>query len=229
MSATRKKRSKIWLMPEEELRKLVASSDSYRSVLRACGLPDRGKNHDTLKARLVSIDCDVSHIKNKPKWAKAHSVTRVPLEKHLVENSPYRTKGSDLKRRILKAGLKKDLCEICGMGPVWQEKPISLQLHHINGKPNDNRIENLQILCPNCHTQTDSFAGKRSKRRPPTPAEINPNRRHAPRYGARKVIRPSKEVLEMEVREIPMVQLGKKYGVSNVAVKKWCKSYGIAL
>jgi Zn finger protein HypA/HybF involved in hydrogenase expression len=64
-----------------------------------------------------------------------------------------------LKKRILKAGLIEYKCSCCGI-TEWNGKPIVLQLHHINGDNRDNRKENLTFLCPNCHSQTDSFCGK---------------------------------------------------------------------
>ena len=56
-----------------------------------------------------------------------------------------------------------DECAICGIGPVWCDQPLVLQLDHINGVNNDNRIENLCYLCPNCHSQTPTFAGRNSR------------------------------------------------------------------
>jgi hypothetical protein len=64
-----------------------------------------------------------------------------------------------LKRRLLALGLKQERCETCGISD-WLGKPLSLALHHINGDGADNRLENLELLCPNCHSQTDNFAGR---------------------------------------------------------------------
>ena len=64
-----------------------------------------------------------------------------------------------VKQRLIKLGLKEPRCEICGIAD-WQGAPLSLALHHVNGDGRDNRLENLQLLCPNCHSQTDNFAGR---------------------------------------------------------------------
>jgi 5-methylcytosine-specific restriction endonuclease McrA len=80
-----------------------------------------------------------------------------PIEKVLVENGPFTSKY--VKDRIINEGIKSYICEECGIDS-YKGKPLTLQLHHVNGVHNDHRIENLQILCPNCHSQTDNFAGK---------------------------------------------------------------------
>lgn len=66
---------------------------------------------------------------------------------------------SHVKMRLLGAGLKEDRCEACGLRD-WRGRPLSMALHHINGDGQDNRLENLQLLCPNCHSQTENFSGR---------------------------------------------------------------------
>jgi len=68
----------------------------------------------------------------------------------------------NLKVRLVRAGLKQKLCEVCGIA-AWNGRRITLALHHVNGDRLDNRIENLQLLCPNCHSQTDTFAGRNGR------------------------------------------------------------------
>lgn len=87
----------------------------------------------------------------------------IPLEEILVENSKFSNRGQ-IKRKLFEAGMMENVCSSCGLGPEWNGKPITLQLDHINGVGDDHRIENLRILCPNCHTQTDSFAGRNLKK-----------------------------------------------------------------
>lgn len=86
----------------------------------------------------------------------------IPLDELLVVGRP--TNRQYLKRRLIVAGLKEELCEGCGIGE-WQGKPLSLHLHHRNGDGSDNRLENLMLLCPNCHSQTDTYGGRNGHRR----------------------------------------------------------------
>jgi 5-methylcytosine-specific restriction endonuclease McrA len=83
---------------------------------------------------------------------------------NLLVKSTRRTKGARLASAILCVGLYPYVCAECRQPPEWNGKPLVLQVHHINGDPTDSRPENLQFLCPNCHTQTDTFAGRNCDR-----------------------------------------------------------------
>lgn len=168
------------------------------------------------------------------------------LNKHNEKNvyeyltKDYYVTSSNLKKKIFDNNIKEYKCECCGI-TEWKGLPISLQLHHINGDNTDNRLDNLQILCPNCHSQTDNFCGKNyhSKKEikycEKCGAELKyKNSRLCPKCShkenallKRKVERSSKEELFKMIKEMSFESIGRKYDVSGKAITKWCKYYGI--
>ena len=115
-----------------------------------------GSSTDTLKRRIAELDCDISHFGKKEKTQSPQA--KYSLDEVLIENSTY-ANISRLKERLVREGKLEYKCQNCGI-KEWQSKPLSLHLDHINGKNNDHRIENLRFLCPNCHSQTDTYAGR---------------------------------------------------------------------
>jgi len=107
-------------------------------------------------------DCEARFGFSRASWSQAvkrgaivSRPRRMPIEQLLAGVR----QRSHLKLRLVAAGLKEDRCELCGID-TWNGSPLSLALHHVNGDGTDNRLENLQLLCPNCHSQTTTFAGR---------------------------------------------------------------------
>lgn len=138
----------------KELQDLIKTCKNKAAFCRALGLKPTGGNYRTINVLIKEHNLDSSHFVVQP-WNKGQNVkgiTKQSLEEILVENSSHKNTYK-LKERLINAGLKDYKCEICG----YTDK---VELHHINGDPTDNRLENLQMLCPNCHSKTDNYRAK---------------------------------------------------------------------
>lgn len=241
--------------------------------------------------------------KDRQAWSRGK--TLFSFDDVFCANSRFST--GTLKKYLLHYGIKEDKCDICGINK-WQEKPITLQVHHIDGNPRNNVVDNLQLLCPNCHSQTDTFSGrnkskfdwdrisiqqlesfasectnyhqllmklncasissvsygkiiklcqdnnielcKKKLNKLESNSKIKKEKsvnvcvdcgkkisNNAVRckkcaaikcqFSNRRVERPTKQVLQDEIKTNSFCALGRKYGVSDAAIKKWCYNYGI--
>lgn len=148
--------SKVYQVLDDEFRQIIAENCSYSDCLRALGLGTKGgSSTDILKRRINELKCSTEHFN---KGQSKHANATYSLDEILVKDSTY-ANISSLKRRLLKENRLEYKCACCGISE-WQGKPLTLQLDHINGINNDHRIENLRFLCPNCHSQTETYAGK---------------------------------------------------------------------
>ena len=153
--------SKVYQVSDDDFIEIVKNAYSYSDCLRSLGLGTKGgSSTDTLKRRIKELHCDISHFGSTRSTRKSYQV-KYDLNDILVENSTY-ANMSCLKTRLIKEGRMEYKCEKCGINE-WLNQPLSLHLDHKNGKNNDHRIENLRFLCPNCHSQTDTYAGKNKK------------------------------------------------------------------
>jgi 5-methylcytosine-specific restriction endonuclease McrA len=145
-------------IPDEEFVEAVKNSYGIAPCLYALGLKPAGGNYKIFHNRVKRLNLDTSHFTGQGHLKnKRHNFAReISVEDSFVENSILQTTG--LKRKIFKYNLKPYLCDICGI-KEWLNDPLSLHLDHINGVNNDNRLENLRFLCPNCHSQTDTYCG----------------------------------------------------------------------
>lgn len=147
---------------ESEFVEAVKGSKTFSEILRKIGLKATGGNFKTAKLKIKKFKCDISHFEFNSKNLIKNSRTPSELDSLLVKDSLSGVSTSSLKKKLLKAGKIEPKCFECHLSE-WQGKPLSLQLDHVNGINNDNRLCNLRLLCPNCHSQTETFAGKKLK------------------------------------------------------------------
>ena len=228
---------------EDQARAAVASSKSIAEALRRLGLRAAGGNHRTLKKYIAKWGIPTDHFELKGR--RGGGTTAQPLEEVLVEHSRYHR--NHLKERLYRAGIKQRCCELCGQGELWRGRRMSLILDHVNGVWDDNRLENLRIVCANCNATFDTHCGRQNRR---------PRRRRAckrcsqlfmPRFkdqrycsrdcgqrwdrrgrpipGARRAKRPPYEQLRREIAESSFLAVGRRYGVSDNAIRKWLRAY----
>lgn len=223
----RRRTSPIWKMESKQFQKLAKESDSLADIIRAFGFsPDAG-HYRTVKKRIADEGIDISHIRLglDSRLGKRFDGGAAPLEQLLVKNSTY-DRGY-VKRRIIKAGIVPYSCAECGRKPEWNGKELVLVLDHINGVNNDHRVENLRFLCPNCNSQTDTFAGRTKKQRYYCETCGRERRTKTARFckrcvpKARRVKRPAIAVLKQEIADLGYCAVGRKYGVSDNAIRKW--------
>ena len=223
----RKKTSIIWKTSKKRLEKVVKNSSSLSEILKHFGLISKGGNYKTLKERLKYDNIDFQHIKLGQDSNKGRRFLKdkIPIKDVLIKNSTY-NRGS-LKKRLIKEGLLEYKCAKCGLTDNWQCEKLVLVLDHINGVPDDNRLINLRFLCPNCNSQTKTFAGRNAKTRYYCKCGRE-KRKHSQmcmtcRAKHRRKIknRPPKKQLLREIRETNYSAVGRKYDVSDNTIRKW--------
>lgn len=215
---------------DEEIAKIIAESSSYAECLRKIGYSaNSGCLTQELRNKVKELELDVSHFD-----MRKSGIQRTDENTFCINSTADRTV---LRKRYIKKYPMTE-CSICGQKPFWNNKPMTLILDHINGTNNDNRLENLRWVCPNCNIQLDTTNSR------------NP---HHKKYYCQKcgkpvsqkdvklcidcykeqeklkhsINRPTRDELKNMIRTMPFLQIGKKYEKSDNAVRKWCVAYNL--
>lgn len=215
---------------DDDLAAAIAASRTIADALRLMGLSVSPGNYKTVAKYVKLLGLSTDHHTGK---AHGTSITpqKQPLESILVQGSTYNT--SHLRKRLIKEGLLEEGCAECSLGPEWRGRPLTLQLDHVNGDPSDNRLENLRLLCPNCHTQTKNFTGRNIRGRyrkavrrcecgtPISKTSEACNRCRGLR--ASKITWPPADKLALDVARSSYTDVAKELGVSDNAIRKYLR------
>jgi len=215
---------------EVELKKVVAESKTFREVLLKFERNQSSSSYKVLRKKIKEFKIDVTHFLNQSErikeMYKKGLLVKKTTEEIFCENSTV--SRSTVKKRIIDDSILKYKCKKCGQGEMWNGEKITLILDHINGVRNDNRIKNLRFMCPNCDATLQTFCtGSEGLEVKKKIDRRKIKKKYKPRMSGRKVERPNKEKLKKKIKTMSMCAIGREYGVSDNAVRKWAKIYKI--
>ena len=144
----------------DKIRDLVKSCICYSDICRGLKISICSRNFDRLKKIISENEIDISHF-DSIKASRKKLVRRWDETNVFVENCSI--SRSQLRPVLIRLGFYTGICDECGISDTWNDKPLTIELDHINGDHTDNRKVNLRWLCPNCHSQTETYRRKNIK------------------------------------------------------------------
>ncbi len=239
------KQNLVYTYSDDAFIKIVSISESYKDCLLKLGYHSfSGPTINLVKKRIKELNIDTSH------FYFIEKIKRSP-ENIFCENNEISSKG--LRKWYRKGNYTPYICSICGQKPIWNDKPMTLILDHINGYKTDNRLENLRWVCPNCNSQLDTTNGKninhgvrklyycidcgsiitnksercdKCKKIYRKTCNLIDNENQIYNYPkANKLVK--REELKDMIYNNSFLQVGKYYGVTDNAVRKWCRNFNL--
>ena len=232
--------SRFWSISKDELQELFDSSRSIADIISKMGTDNSNKWYRQILKDRIMLD-NISLIKMKENYINFHKTLHKKYSNNeiFIENSKYSRAG--IKRRIIENNLIEYICSECGIIDEYNNNLITLDLDHINGIRDDNRLENLRFLCPNCHSQQNTSNGKNRIKTIKyckcgnviaKTSTICKKCRNS--INILNIIKPlkfevTKDELENLIKQYPITKIGKIFGVSGNAIKKRCEKLEINL
>jgi len=209
-----------------DIQRKLNDSKSFREFLLKIGSSSNGSgSYKSIKNQLIKLGVIIPEFNYENKNKISKKIDDVDV---FIKSSFYSRQR--LKERIIKNKLIDYRCDKCGNNGEWNGEKLSLHLEHKNGVNDDNRLINLTFLCPNCHSQTKTYGGKNKKRKEKKKCECGKEIFKTSKMCLecnslknRRVERPTIEKLKEEVDEFGFKSIGRKYGVSDNAIRKWLK------
>lgn len=214
---------------KEQLEEIVKTCTSMRELERKLGYGSIGNNGKTIQKVLNEYGISTEHFTGQAKNTVVRSEENV-----FIKNST--ATQATLRRWYIKGKYSEYKCAICGQPPIWNNKPLTLTLDHINGNNTDDRLENLRWICPNCDRQLDTFAGKNVELSESPKyycidcgVEISYGhirclkceQQHRKQIGLSS-IPLTRDELKYKIKTQSFTSIGNEFGVSDNAIRKWC-------
>lgn len=249
---------------DDQFLRAIKNSQSWSETAWRLNKVYAGRSVQRFKELAKKLMADISHFKGMRWNFNGSSLKEILLE--LLLKKEIKVRSNNLKKKLIKANILKNKCSECGIDPIWIGKPLTLILDHKDGDRCNNEVNNLRILCPNCHSQTPTFcigispgggrvdasvldADGGNPREGANPSSGTKNEKVCPickatfvgktrkycsqkcsHFGQRKVRRPTRKNLEDEMlKSTSFLALGRRYGVSDNAVRKWVVQYGLVI
>lgn len=226
---------------DDEFTLIVQDSKSMAEVMRKLNYLVSGGNNASCRKRINRLNLDISHFNqyDRSKMPRRRDVSDYTSNKFWIASNP-------LKKRLIRENLLEHKCYQCGLSE-WQGQPIPIELHHIDGNNKNNSLDNLTVLCPNCHTQTENYCAKnrrttwedkkllRAAKNPTGNCPVCQATVSKDKYcsqacfyqSQRKANRPDKQTLEALIKTNTWRAIAKLYGVTDNTIKNWANKYNI--